>query len=300
MVLEILLGHTFTCKSLLLESITHPSHLSIHNTPSYRRLEYLGDALLNYLVTTTIFSHEDPSKVALQLHHMHTLAPQPRFLRSDLSHVLSQLLLQKLHHQIPTKHHHLFPLRDRYPYPNVFDIRPILALASVLSATRTRFAALEPIINTALSHGLVYLWRAFAAFAPEKVFSDMIEAVLGAVYIDTAGDLRACDALLRRFGITDWVETTLKKEVQIRHSKEEVGSLAMNEKVRYRVWIEHDDYITSSSGDLVSAGKEKLDLRNGRNRCKFIFGEREICSARGWNRIDVKTAAAGRKLRILV
>ena len=90
---------------------------------------------------------------------------------------------------------------------------PILALASILSATRTRFAALEQIINAALSHGLVYPWRAFAAFAPEKVFSDMIEAVFSAVYIDTAGDLRAYDALLRRFGITDWVKTTLKKEV---------------------------------------------------------------------------------------
>ena len=55
-VLETLLGHTFTCKPLLLEAVTHPSHLSIPSTPSYQRLEYLGDALLDYLVTTTIFS----------------------------------------------------------------------------------------------------------------------------------------------------------------------------------------------------------------------------------------------------
>ena len=127
MVLETLLGHTFTCKSLLLEAVTHPSHLSIPNTPSYQRLEYLGDALLNYLVTTTLFSHEDPSKAALQPYHMHTFrttAVNALFLAfCSLSHVLSQLLLQKLHHQIPTKHHHLFPLRDRYPYPNVFDMR---------------------------------------------------------------------------------------------------------------------------------------------------------------------------------
>ena len=58
--------------------------------------------------------------------------------------------------------------------------------------------------------------------------------------IDTGGDWEACDALLRGFGIVDWVETALKKEVQIRHPKEEVGVLARNEQVRYRVWIEHD------------------------------------------------------------
>ena len=92
----------------------------------------------------------------------------------------------------------------------------------------------------------------------------------------------------------------MKKEVQIRHSKEEIGGLAMNERGRYRVWIEYDDCIAGSSGDLVNAGKEKLDLGNGRYRCKLCFGEREICSARGWNRIDVETAAAGTKLRILV
>ena len=53
---------------------------------------------------------------------------------------------------------------------------------------------------------------------------------------------------------------SVKKEIQIRHAKEEVEGLAMNEKVRYRVWIEHDDCIAGSSGDLVNAGKEKLDL----------------------------------------
>ncbi|KAL8855412.1 MAG: hypothetical protein Q9178_007950 [Gyalolechia marmorata] len=108
-ILETLIGHTSVCKRLLLEIVTYPSHLSIPNTPSYQRLEYLGDAILDYLATTTIFSF------------------------------------------------------------------------SALNATRDRFAALEPVIDAAFGHSLVYPWQAFAAFAPEKVFSDMIEAVLGAV-----------------------------------------------------------------------------------------------------------------------
>lgn len=54
----------------------------------------------------------------------------------------------------------------------------------------------------------------------------MIEAALGAVYIDAGESLKACDALSRRFGIIDWVETAIKKEVQIRHPKEKVGGLA--------------------------------------------------------------------------
>jgi len=302
MILETLLGHTFTRKALLFEAVTHPSHLSVPSTPSYQRLEYLGDALLDYLVTTTIFSHEDPSQIALQPHRMHTLratAVNASFLAfCSLSRTISTPVAE-IAPPDPNEAPSIVPGARPTSLPKFLRHAPIPALASALSATRTRFAALEPIIDAALGHGLVYPWRAFAAFAPEKVFSDMIEAVLGAVYIDTTGDLRACDALLRRFGIMDWVETALKKEVQIQHPKEEVGRLARNEKVRYRVWIELDDCTAGLIGELVNAGEEKLDLGNGRYRCKLFVGEREICSVQGWNRIDVETAAADEAMRIL-
>ena len=71
-ILETLIGHTFVCKRLLLEAVTHPSHLSVPSTPSYQGLEYLGDAILDYLVTTTVFSYGDRSQKALQAQRMHT------------------------------------------------------------------------------------------------------------------------------------------------------------------------------------------------------------------------------------
>ena len=62
--------------------------------------------------------------------------------------------------------------------------------------------------------------------------------MLGAIYIDTNGDLKAYIAILRRFGVLEWVETALKNNVQFRHPKEEVGRPAGNKKARYHVWIE--------------------------------------------------------------
>ncbi len=83
----------------------------------------------------------------------------------------------------------------------------------------------------------------------------MIEAVLGAIYIDTNGDLKACMAILRRFGVLEWVETALKNNVQIRHPKEEVDRLAGHKKVRYHVWIEDvDDHDPGPMEELVDAG----------------------------------------------
>ncbi len=69
--------------------------------------------------------------------------------------------------------------------PQFLQRTPVPALTTALYATRTCFAALEPIFHAAFDYGLVYPWRALAAFAPEKVFSDLIEAVLDAIQTGT-------------------------------------------------------------------------------------------------------------------
>ena len=202
-ILETLIGHTFVCKRLLLEAITHPSHLSIPSTPSYQRLEYLGDAILDYLVTTTIFSNGDRSQKALQSQRMHTL-------RATAVNASLEIASPD-----PNEAPLLVPSARPISLPQFLRYAPLPALVSALNATRDRFAALEPAIDAAFGYSLVCPWQAFAAFAPGKIFSDMIEAVLGAVYIDTSGDLKICEALLRRFGILGWVETALKRKARI-------------------------------------------------------------------------------------
>ena len=307
--LETLVGHTFTHQRLLLEAVTHPSHLSIPSTPSYQRLEYLGDAILDYIVTTIIFSHGNASQHALQPRHMHTLratAVNASFLAfCSLSHAVS-IPIADIPTPRPNESHSFIAGMRSMSLPEFLRHAPIPAMASALNATRTRFVALRPTVDIAFAYGHVYPWRAFAAFAPEKVFSDMIEAMLGAVYIDTGGDLQACEALLRRFGILDWLEMALKIEINLWHPKEELGFLAQNEKVRYLVWIEEmmsdddDDEFTLQAGDLVNAGdEEELIFGKGKYRCKVFVGEKEVCSVQGWNRIEVETAAAEEGVRIL-
>ena len=302
-ILETLIDHTFVCKRLLLEAITHPSHLSTPSIPSYQRLEYLGDAILDYLVTTNIFSYGEWSQKALQPQRMHTLratAVNASFLAfRSLSRTVS-IPIAEITSPDPNEAPVFVPSTKPISLPKFLRHAHIPALASALNATRNRFAALEPAIDAAFDHGLVYPWRAFAAFAPEKVLSDMIEAVLGAVYVDTSGDLEICEALLRRFGILGWVEIALKNEGRIWHPKEELRVLARNEKVRYLVWIEKvDDCIAVSFGDPANVGEENLVLGKGRYRCKLFVGEREICSVQGWNGIEVETAAAEEAVRIL-
>ncbi|KAK8351742.1 hypothetical protein V6Z12_A05G053200 [Gossypium hirsutum] len=53
--LENLLGYQFLHKGLLLQAIVHPS-FNRHGGGCYQRLEFLGDAVLDYLITSYLFS----------------------------------------------------------------------------------------------------------------------------------------------------------------------------------------------------------------------------------------------------
>ena len=53
--LEVRLGYTFSDPSLLLEALTHSSFSDETGTPSYERLEFLGDAVLGLATARLIF-----------------------------------------------------------------------------------------------------------------------------------------------------------------------------------------------------------------------------------------------------
>ena len=55
--IEQIIGYTFREKSFLLEAFTHPSYEENRLTGSYEKLEFLGDAVLDYIVTCYIYSH---------------------------------------------------------------------------------------------------------------------------------------------------------------------------------------------------------------------------------------------------
>mgnify|MGYP002803811972 CR=1 FL=1 len=50
------IGYTFKNKALLLEAFTHPTYYDNTITGSYQRLEFLGDAILDFLVTLHIYN----------------------------------------------------------------------------------------------------------------------------------------------------------------------------------------------------------------------------------------------------
>lgn len=56
---EEIIGYTFKEKSVVLQSLTHASYIANRITPSYERLEFLGDAVLDYLITGYLYTYKE-------------------------------------------------------------------------------------------------------------------------------------------------------------------------------------------------------------------------------------------------
>jgi dsRNA-specific ribonuclease len=97
----------------------------------------------------------------------------------------------------------------------------------------SRFEMLGDPIANALQTSDVYPWPDLAALAPEKFFSDVVEAILGAIYLDTRGDLNACEVFLEKLGILPTLRGILDRRMETCFPKERVGILADREEVKY-------------------------------------------------------------------
>lgn len=276
--LEQLVGYTFQLKSLALEALTDSSFVGSNVTNSYERLEFLGDVCLDIIVSTTSFDHEPP----IPTHGLHLI-------RSAVvnANFLAFLCLN-LHESVSrtnfttgNKHNDVSLLKTSVPIQIWKFIRH--ASSSIRQAQRaalTRYESLELPITESLRNGPHIPWALLARLDAPKFFSDIVESLIGAIYIDSHGSLAACEAFLERLGVMGYLRRLLHGGVALYHPKEELGQLADTESVRYEVFRED--------------GEEK------RLGCVVWIGEREVTRVGdGVSVLEVETRAAEEAGRVL-
>lgn len=144
-----------------------------------------------------------------------------------------------------------------------------------------RYQMVHTQISNSLANGTHYPWVALARLEPPKFFSDMIESILGAVYIDTEGSLSASERFLEHLGLMPYLRRVLENEIAVLHPKEELGQLADRDKVTYVLGKEGEE------------GEERLT-------CTVIVGERPIVKlGEGLSTKEVQTRAADEACKIL-
>lgn len=275
---EELLGYSFKNKSLLIEALTHASCVGESDIRSLERLEFLGDAVLDYIIVSKIESVEPPLPNS-QMHLLKSAVVNGDFLGFIcLGHSLTQketIVTGK--DQVGSKDK-MLALWQFMRFANAK-----IGLEQV--ATAERYELLRDDLINARDNGSHYPWALLARLRPKKFYSDLLEALLGAVWVDS-GSWETCEGVLDRLGIMPYLNRMLRDKVHILHPKEELGVLAVQERVTYETTKYARSEEDEESGDEFS--------------CKVLIGERAVSEVgRGPTREEVRIMAAEEAVRKL-
>ncbi|KDQ21886.1 hypothetical protein BOTBODRAFT_26294 [Botryobasidium botryosum FD-172 SS1] len=156
--LESKLGYKFNNGNLLIEAITHPSFQG--SNPSYQRLEFLGDAVIDLEVLHHLFK-KYPSAQPSQL----TWARSRGVCNTTLAFIsVTQLSLHK------------------------YALYAPFTVEKIIESTVDAFSTMT--YEQVISHA----WK----LDPPKILADLFEALMGAVLVDSGYDLEVTGGVVRR------------------------------------------------------------------------------------------------------
>jgi dsRNA-specific ribonuclease len=270
--LEEMIGYSFKKKSLLLEAVTHGSYAADAQQRSYEQLEFLGDAVLDYIIVTRMFQFNQAISNS-RLHMIKTAMVNAEFLAfTNMEHGLSRSDVDiKPDGAVgPTEVQLRLWKFVRHSSPE---------MGHVLKKTEVEFRELRDEIVAAVRDGTHYPWVLLARLHPKKVYSDLFESLLGAVWVDS-GSIETCAGVLHKFGILPYLDRILEQNIHVQHPKEELSRLAVDQKMSF-------DY-------TVIDGPEPEYL------CKAKIGDRVVGDVRGaLNKDEAMAKAAEQGVRLL-
>ncbi|KAL4907912.1 ATP-dependent helicase dcl2 [Aspergillus multicolor] len=263
--LEERIGYTFNNSAILMEALTHPSCQYDPSIQSYQRLEFLGDAVLDMLIVDIIRAHrtEIPPGEMTKTKHAIVNGQLLSFLCMEFEWTRESISIStldtatKLGIEItnpPPKIVSLYTYLRHSPATRL-PIHPEPEAYSSPNAI-TRHKLLRAHILHALNNTRSYPWSHFSAIHADKFFSDIVESILGAIFVDSGGDLAACGGFIERLGLISIAKIILHEGVDVTHPmmraqmvmQKFASRLGNNEMFRF-------DYRTTR---VSSSGKQKV------------------------------------------
>lgn len=273
--LEDLIGYRFNKKSLLIEAMTHASFVTDMERRSLERLEFIGDAVLDNIIVTRMFDMV-PRLSNFQMHLLKTATVNADFLAFSSFEC-------RLNRTEPIVNDDGEVVEKQTPLPLWKFMRhdsPFIGLEE--AAAEERYQSLRGEISNALEHGTRYPWALLARLQAKKFYSDLFEALIGAIWVDS-GSLKVCEEVLTRLGVIPCLDRLVRDQVHVHHPKEEIGKLAMAGSVSYACKV-----IEGPDGD-----KEY--------RCTIHKGDKLLADVGGGvSQEEVKVKAAEEAVRLLM
>jgi dsRNA-specific ribonuclease len=276
--LERVVGRDFTNKKLLLEAVTHGSFHSYKSAivRSYEVLEFLGDACLDYLVVRRLWASE-PSLSHRAMHTTRTTLVNAWILGVlCMEHSVSE----PTNFVVRVEGSSEFRSESQSIEKHIWEWmrHSVPAITATQQEKQKKYGDMHGEIWSALRCGKKYPWSVLARLNPDKFYSDLVESLISAIYIDSCGDFEQCDAFLERLGLWKIMDRLLIDDVDVVHPKEKLGILAVSDKVEY-----------------------VKRFHEGKWYCQVRVGERDVGdTVEGYGRADmVETEAATRAVIIL-
>ena len=203
--LQHLLGYQFANPKILLEAVTAnaPLHRDLSDL-GIRKLELLGDAVLELILLKKIF--EQPRSL---MSHEYGYFKDAFCSRRFLAYVCMAFRVETNAYQAASTTPVVsttIRLADFLKFDHAPD-----AVQHMYDAYQV-YETARPAIETAFLQGSAFPWVELSALQVPHGFSDLIESLLGALYVDSGGDLAVCEAFVSRLGILPILLETLYKQ----------------------------------------------------------------------------------------
>ncbi|PYI00762.1 ATP-dependent helicase dcl2-1 [Aspergillus sclerotiicarbonarius CBS 121057] len=220
------IGYTFTDRSFLVEALTHPSCQFDATTQSYQRLEFLGDAVLDMVIISTLLDH--PTEISqgdmTKIKHAVVNANLLAFFCMEFALVEERTRVEVgptggITLEASSEQVELWRFM-RYQGQHLTNARD-LALA--------RHRTLRTSIVQDLEHSRAYPWQSLSQLSADKFFSDLIESILGAIFIDSRGNLAECIKFVDRIGLLWYLRRILTDGVHVMHPRNIAQQMAKGE-----------------------------------------------------------------------
>lgn len=252
--LEQLIGYSFHKKSLLVAAMTHASYIGT-SFGSFERLEFIGDAILDYIIVTKLFQVSPPMPHS-KLHRLKTAMVNGDFQAFLVMETCARQEATEITKDVQVE-------RSEFEQPLwAFMMHSSTAIGVEQGLGKTRHAELRENIIAALEHSEQYPWALLSRLRARKFYSDLFESILGAVWIDS-GSMDACEAVVERFGLLKYLGRMLRDEVEVTHPKELVGQLAVDRTVRYVIDMRQDSEEIAFTCQVLVDGELKAEVVDG-------------------------------------
>jgi dsRNA-specific ribonuclease len=233
---ERMLGYDFKRKLLLVEALTHASYQFDNRTVSYERMEFLGDSGASWmlLMVQSIQIYRCCSYSVLDmvvtnyLYHAPGKEYSPGHMHLRKSAVVNTHFLAYICLRCSLSVDTSMPRPNGNGGVSVQSDTQVVYLWQCLlhssprilddfKNTFPRFQKSREEIEGALTQEGIFPWAALTRLQAPKLFSDIVESLLGAIYLDSNGNLDVIRRVLRKLGILPILERIVEDDVDILH-----------------------------------------------------------------------------------